>query len=635
MGFKKVESASEIGPSEDKTVDRRTLLQTAFTGAAVGALASPKSTQADGPLEKLVQIGKRTKTRNTPLKQRAADDYRRSLAQYGGQLSNPIRELFTTAKNRDAIHFGVIVIGSGYGASITAARLSQQLRTDHRICMLERGKEWTPGTFPDSFSKVSGNANSVLAGPTQGQEIRPLGLFNLMMNDEINILSGNGLGGGSLINASIALRPHREVFEQPRWPEALKNVDVLGPYFDQVARSMSLSRTPRDQTPKVRSRRLVAERLSGNPDFCDRSNIGVMYDYRYLDEQMRNPQGMVQRACTLCGDCINGCNVGAKNTLVMNYLPIAKHNGTEIFTQVEVNSIEKRSGYYRVNVTYIEETNDKITRHPLSVNSQMVVVGAGSPNSAAILLDSQDSNLQFSPKLGCHWSGNGDAIGFVVGMPPGTNIGGFGANPSTRGPVGPTVQTSLNYYREIELSKRLLIQDAAIPRAVHNLFSVLLRDPELNHSMAMLALGHDGENGRLIKKDGRWQVKWEGLKKSAYRQMVFREFERLATAHGGKYKRIRLVGNNLITVHPLGGCGMADSPDCGPVNQLGQVYDFAGGGYLDSATGMPAVHQGLYVADGSVIPTSLGVNPYMTIGALSERIASHIIANPAHSHLFG
>ena len=80
---------------------------------------------------------------------------------------------------------------------------------------------------------------------------------------------------------------------------------------------------------------------------------------------------------------------------------------------------------------------------------------------------------------------------------------------------------------------------------------------------------------------------------------------------------------------------MADSPDCGPVNQLGQVYDFAGGGYLDSATGMPAVHQGLYVADGSVIPTSLGVNPYMTIGALSERIASHIIANPAHSHLFG
>ena len=79
---------------------------------------------------------------------------------------------------------------------------------------------------------------------------------------------------------------------------------------------------------------------------------------------------------------------------------------------------------------------------------------------------------------------------------------------------------------------------------------------------------------------------------------------------------------------------MSDAPECGAVNHLGQVYDFNRGGYLDPMTGMPSVHQGLYVADGSVIPTALGVNPYMTIGALSERIAQHIVANPAHSDLF-
>jgi len=121
-----------------------------------------------------------------------------------------------------------------------------------------------------------------------------------------------------------------------------------------------------------------------------------MYDHRYLDQSMRNPQGMIQRPCTLCGDCINGCNVGAKNSLQYNYLPIAKHNGTEMYTQVEVTSIEKMDGFYRVNMVYIDDQYENITRHPVSINTKMVVLGAGSPASAGILLDSQNSQFQ-------HW----------------------------------------------------------------------------------------------------------------------------------------------------------------------------------------------------------------------------------------
>ena len=614
-----------------KPMSRRAVLKTAAAAATVGALAATKKANADGPLG-LKIISQRAKTSMTVLKQRAINDYKNSLSQYGGQLSSPIRELFLTAKNKEQIHFGVVVIGSGYGASITAARLSARLRPDRRICMLERGKEWVPGTFPDTFPKVSGSSRAVMAGPTKGQVIQPLGLFNIMMNDEVNILGGSGLGGGSLINASIALRPHKEVFQQDRWPYALKNVKVLGPYYSKVANSLSLTRTPCDQTAKVRLRREAAARMSSNGNFYDRSNVSVMYDYRHLDQQMRNKQGMIQRPCTLCGDCINGCNIGAKNTLAMNYLPVARHNGTEMFTQVEVNSIEKHPGYYRINMTYIDDQHEKITRHPVSINSEMVVVGAGSPGSASILMDSQSPEFQFSPRLGYNWSGNGDTIGFVTGLPKGTNIGGFGAYQVGRPPVGPTVQTSLNFYRDIELRKRLLIQDAAIPRGVSNLFTALLGDPQLDESMVMLGMGHDTGEGRLIKKNGRWQIKWEGLEESAYRKMVFGEFERLAAAHGGRYKRLKAFGNNLVTVHPLGGCNMSDSPDCGPINHLGQVYDYGMG--IDGMTGQPMVHQGLYVADGSVIPTALGVNPYMTIGALSERIAHHIVQNPAHQHLF-
>ena len=614
------------------SMHRRGVLKSAVAVAAT--LAGNQSLQADGPLGKLVKIGQRARSSQSVLKQRAANDYSKSLQAYGGKLANSISDLFLTSQNPDSVHFGVVVIGSGYGASIAAARISQKLGDRYRMCILERGKEWVPGTFPDTFPAVSANASSIFAGPTKGQRARPLGVFNLMMNDEVNILSGNGLGGGSLINASIALRPNPKVFQQSRWPTALQEAGVLHPYYDRVASALSLSRTPADQTSKVRLRRLAADRLSQQPGFFDRSHVSVMYDHRYLDDQFRNPHGMIQRPCTLCGDCTNGCNVGSKNTLAMNYLPVAKHNGTEIYTQVEVNSIEKRTGHYRIHMTYIEERNGQVTRKPLEINSELVVVGAGSPASAAILLDSQDDGLQFSPNLGRHWSGNGDAIGFVTGLPSGTSIGGIGAYPETGKRVGPTVQTTLNFCDDEDFRKHLLIQDSSIPRGASNLFSALLRDPELDHSMVMLGMGHDEGAGRLVKKMGRWQIKWEGLKSSSYRKRVFRQFEKLAKAHGGRYKRLKVFGDNLVTVHPLGGCGMSDEPTDGAVNHLGQVFDYQNGGYLDAATGELAVHEGLYVSDGSVIPTALGVNPYMTIGAISERIANHIVNNPMHSHLF-
>ena len=501
-------------------------------GAAVAAttLASATVTSAQEKKRKssggLVQIGKRTSTKDSALKQQATMDYERSLANYGGRLANRIEDLFLTAKkSKSEVPFAVVVIGSGYGSSIAAAKLSQRLREDQRICILERGKEWVPGTFPDTFANVSSCSRANISGPTRGQVTQPLGLFNVMFNDEVNVLTGSGLGGGSLINASIALTPDPEVFQQSKWPTAFRDIRTLQPYFESVGRNLSLSRTPFDQTPKVRIRRLAAERISRDPRFYDRSRVSVMYDYRHLDQRLRNRQGMVQRPCTLCGDCINGCNVGAKNTLAMNYLPVAKHNGTEMYTQVEVKSIRKLDGYYQINMEYVDDRQNAVTRHPVSINSRIVVLGAGSPASAGILLESQSPNFQFSPFLGRGWSSNGDTIGFVRKLDRGTNIGGQGAFETDKPPVGPTVQTSLHFHKDKELKYRLLVQDAAIPRGVSNLFTTLLRDPSLDKSMVMLGMGHDSAEGRMVKKAGRWQIKWEGLKETEYRKMVFGEFE--------------------------------------------------------------------------------------------------------------
>jgi cholesterol oxidase len=605
---------------------RRALLKAAV---ALPILSTAKSTVGDDRFP----IPARTRSCCTPDKSIAADDYCRSLARFGGRLSNPIRQLFLQSQQPDALHYSVIVIGSGYGASICAARISQALNPNHRIAILERGREWIPGSFPDTFGDVRKATRQQLMGLGKGQVTNPLGLFNLSFNNEVNILSGSALGGTSTINANVAMRPHSETF-QCGWPAALSDVEVLTPFYDMAARQLSLSRTPLDLVPKIRKRRMTAEIMSNNPDHYDRSPVAVMYDHRYLDDEMRNQHGMIQRPCTLCGDCITGCNVGAKNTLVYNYLPVAKWNGTDMFTQVQVDRIEKHAGFYRLHLTYVDDSHGEITRHSLAINSRVVILGAGSLGSSEILHHSQNDAFQFSPMLGKRWSANGDVIGFVLNTPDETNIGGIGScDPGCRWPIGSTVQSTLNYFDQPGLENKFIIQEAAIPRGVSNLFSVLLRDKYLENSMVMLAMGHDGSRGELIWKDGRYQVSWPNLKNSDYRQMMFRIFEEIGRVEGERYKRLRAFGDNLVSVHPLGGCALADDPRCGVVNQLGQVFDGYCGGYAD-ATGQPAVHHGLYVADGAVMPTSLGVNPYLTICAVSERIAAHLVRNPMFADMF-
>ena len=251
-----------------------------------------------------------------------------------------------------------------------------------------------------------------------------------------------------------------------------------------------------------------------------------------------------------------------------------------------------------------------------------------------LLLKSQGCGLALSPALGHRWSGNGDTVGFVINKPDCSKVGGVGAHDRRQDCIGPTVQASLNYKHRPTLEQRFLIQDAAIPRAATNIFRAILRDANLENSSIMLGMGHDGAIGRIeLDPNGNPTVKWPGLKNARFRREMWAEFERIARAEGGQYKRLGLFGDNLVSVHPLGGCALADDPIEGVVNARGQVFDPSGGGRQDDQ-GRPAVHAGLYVADGSIIPSSLGCNPLMTISALSLRIADGILTNPEHQDLF-
>src|SRR5256885_6494965 len=132
-------------------------------------------------------------------------------------------------------NYKFLIVGSGYGGSIMAARISAALKQPHSVCILERGKEWAVGTFPNDLPGILKN--------TRG-DVNPLGLYEFLNYKDISVIKGSGLGGTSLINANVAIVPDREVFEQFHWPSAL-TYDELKPYYARAHQALSANPHPR------------------------------------------------------------------------------------------------------------------------------------------------------------------------------------------------------------------------------------------------------------------------------------------------------------------------------------------------------------------------------------------------------
>lgn len=365
-------------------------------------------------------------------------------------------------------------------------------------------------------------------------------------------------------------------------------------------------------TSKVKALKFVASRAPhthGVPAL-----VTATHGARGLDAWGRNNAGVIQRSCTLCGDCSSGCNVGAKNTLPMNYLPMAKRAGAELYTQTEVERIEKLDVGYRVHFAQHIETTAGTQICRGSVLSRIVILSAGSLGTSGILLRSQTNGFRFSDRLGYQWSGNGDTYGFIVGGDRITNTAGIGAYPTKGQPIGVAQQMHL-YLQAKYLKQRMLIQEGSVPRAYANALGALVGDLDLDRTLPLFALGHDGASGRVTLRKGRPTIEWPESVKSGFREFAHNRLRLLAKAANGRYRKPESLGRKSFTVHPLGGCAMSDSVQGGVTNDIGNVFD----GHTGSQ------HPGLYIADGSLIPTSLAANPFLTISALSERVAEGIL----------
>ena len=550
--------------------------------------------------------------------------------------------MLQTPWNQRQKQYDIVIIGSGYGGAITAARLATaNLDRKRSICILERGKERQPGDFPEQPLDVARELRS---------DLNPLGLYELLNYPDISVIKGSGLGGTSLINANVAILPDREVFEQFHWPSEI-TYDVLAPYYRQAAGVLAANPHPRAlDLAKVKALDRRAKELG---TAAQALNIVVNFT---IDGQ--NPYGVSQKPCNNCGNCVTGCNVGAKNTLYMNYLPMAKNAGAIIHTQTKVEWLEKKGGGgWRIHGRHVEGAGDD---ESFTLDAGEVILSAGSLNSTEILLRSENHGLSVSPALGTKFNGNGDFFGLAYNASYQTDVLGYpfkdtppaGSSPEP----GPNIVGVVRYNGSLPEAQRIAVEDFSFPiasvAAAKGVFATIpgqdtvagnedaqnqrrlrdldpasrLEDPDgaLDHTMLYLVMGQDDARGTILfeapwtEPDGRIRISWD----NAGQQQIFTRMNEELRRHA-RALEASFISNptwsffnlgHLITAHPLGGCPMGDDHLQGAVDIYGRVFQADG-----------SVHQGLYVTDGSVIPSALGVNPFLTISALTERFAARKI----------
>lgn len=528
--------------------------------------------------------------------------------------SNRRRSLVKPHASVDQGVWDVVIVGSGYGGGAVAKELSAwrdpATNQGKRVALLERGKEWRAGDFPDEPWQMP-HAIKHKSNPT--------GLLDFSLGGDVDVLVGNGLGGTSLINANAMIEAEPAIFGLPVWP----TLPSLDPYY---ARARAVIKPSHDPEPPLKSQvfRAAASTVAG----CTASElVPIAVNFQRVD---RPDTGNVQDACTRCGGCVTGCNFTAKGTTDMNFLSIAEKQGLSIYCELEVIRVEPHADGYQLVVHDHQSKSDR------TIVAKQVVLSAGALGSFGILARSKKATLAVSDALGTRFSGNADIIGF-----------GYNSEKRTAQSFGPTITSIAKFWSAAKVEDHFIVEEGGIPRALtaivrgllaaaspfghdwnHGIANELhewLREKAdllgwqekgaLESSLTYLGIGSESHLGQLALSDADDRmviVKWPGAKKQPVFERSSSAMDEMTRAIDGTFLQPTSVKPvELLTVHPLGGCAMGDDPNTSVVDKHGAVHGHAGK---------------LFVADGSIMATPVGVNPALTIAAISTYIADGIVA---------
>ena len=517
--------------------------------------------------------------------------------------------------------YDYIIIGSGFGGSVSALRLSEK---GYKVAVLEKGLRWNPKDFP----KTSRNLRKYLWMPG----LRFYGIQVLTWMKHVFILHGAGVGGGSLVYANNLLIPEKKVFDKPEWGQT-DFYNVLLPFYQIAQKMLGAVKSP----SYGKADGLLAEigkELTGTDTF-HLNEIGVFFGKepgKTYPDPFFEGKGPERTSCTFCSACMVGCRDGGKNTLDKNYLYFAEKNGVEIFAETVVEKVEETEYGYKI-------TTKKLKSFGLKKNvyyAKGVVFSGGVMGTVKLLLKCKKNGYlpRLSEKIGNYIRTNAEAL---IGVMANDKKAMYSDQTAITSGIYPDAETHMEIVRynkgsnTIGLLATILVEGGGKYPRWMNFFKQAFLHP-LTFLRTMLPVNFAARSSVLlvmrtvedIYLNFTYKRKWWLLGKNRMNSVIPKGFNKIS-AH---IPLASLVAKKLsekmnatpmslytealfdipTTAHILGGARMGADATEGVIDFNGKVFGY----------------ENMYVADGSVVPANLGVNPSLTITALSEYIMSRI-----------
>ena len=519
-------------------------------------------------------------------------------------------------KRATSFDHDAIIIGSGFGGSVSALRLTEK---GYDVAVLEAGRR-----FEDNeFAKTSWHLRDYLWAPA----LKCFGIQRVHLLHDSLILAGAGVGGGSLVYANTLYEPLDPFFEDPAWGHITDWKTELAPYYDQAKRMLGVSiygfETPADRVMKE-----VAERMGVGGTF-HYAPVGVTFGSPDSPggESIADPYfggvGPERRACTNCGECMTGCRHNAKNTLVKNYLYLAEKFGAKVHAMTTVTRVRPlRGGGYEITT----RPTNKMFGGKKVMTAEQVIFSASAYGTQSLLHEMRDEGFlpRLSPRLGELTRTNSEALMGSVAMDMDTD---YTEGVAITSSIHPDEFTHIEPVRYGKGSNAMMLAQAALapadtgkPRLFVWFVNTLKLVPKLfkvydarhwseRTVIALVMQAHDNSITTYTKKGlfGRRKLTSKqgyGQPNPDYIPEAHTATKHMADIMGG------IAGGTIgepfgvpMTAHFMGGCAIGDSVETGVIDPYQRVYEYPG----------------LHIMDGSAISANLGVNPSLTITAQTER----------------
>jgi cholesterol oxidase len=541
--------------------------------------------------------------------------------------------------------FDVVVVGSGFGGAVSAYRLAS---AGLSVCLFERGRAYAPG----SFARTPAASSMNVWDPSEGLH----GLFDLWSFRRTEALVSAGLGGGSLIYANVLIRMHPNWFYSQIPGHATKPWPItyadLEPHYREVERMLKPRRYPNNYVAVTdKTRRFKQAALEANYKWY-RPKLAITFGEHpeipeVFDDGSGNLHGVPRLGCRRTGQCDVGCNNGSKNTLDLTYLSQIDRRCGKIFTDCEVKIFRRVGEHWHVGYVLHKppgERRRRAVKPPMrQVRARALILAAGTFGTNFLLMRNRSALPAISDRLGHGFSGNGDFLGLlthakeVLDASNGPVITSTIRRPdwadnaeSERlpdAPLGHYVQdagypNAVEWFSELTpptglvrrgarlavARARMALTGNSVANVSQNVAELLDDGRQSSRIMPMLGIGRDAPDSVLSLHQGFLDLE-QGHGSDEYVRQVRETFREIAKSMNARYwDYMSRTLSRFITVHPLGGVGMAANARDGVVDSWGRVF-----GYKD-----------LYVADGSVMPGPIGPNPAFTIAALADRFSQRL-----------